>query len=158
MRNSGYGGTPRDIGRGPSLWQAELGALKQIQLGERVHMQFRGEVFNLFNRAAAGRFLDQHLRTDCKRRQLRAGWHWNAATDSVLLTASVLRSGGVDDVRPEQLFSRCEVLDFANDFADSLRPEARGRAERSASHSSKQLESPLRTEFLWHPPSESRGG
>jgi len=52
--NSGYGDTPRNIGRGPSLWQADLGALKQIQLGERVQMQFRGEVFNLFNRAQYG--------------------------------------------------------------------------------------------------------
>ena len=52
--NSGYGDTPRNIGRGPSLWQADLGALKQMQLGERVQMQFRGEVFNLFNRAQYG--------------------------------------------------------------------------------------------------------
>jgi hypothetical protein len=52
--NSGYGDSPRNIGRGPGLWQADLGALKQIQLRERVQMQFRGEVFNLFNRAQYG--------------------------------------------------------------------------------------------------------
>jgi Carboxypeptidase regulatory-like domain len=51
---SGYGNAPRNIARGPSLWQADLGLLKQIALGERFQMQFRGEVFNLFNRAQWG--------------------------------------------------------------------------------------------------------
>jgi hypothetical protein len=52
--NSGYGNTPRNIGRGPSLWQADLGLLKLIPLGERFQLQFRGEVFNVFNRAQWG--------------------------------------------------------------------------------------------------------
>jgi Carboxypeptidase regulatory-like domain/TonB dependent receptor len=52
--NSGYGDTPRNIGRGVGVWQADLGALKQIPLGERAQIQFRGEVFNLFNRAQYG--------------------------------------------------------------------------------------------------------
>ena len=51
---SGYGNAPRNIARGPSLWQADLGLLKHIPLGERFQMQFRGEVFNLFNRAQWG--------------------------------------------------------------------------------------------------------
>ncbi len=42
------------IGMRLVLWQADLGALKQMQLGERVQMQFRVEVFNLFNRAPYG--------------------------------------------------------------------------------------------------------
>jgi hypothetical protein len=52
--SSGYGNSPRNIGRGPSLWQADLGVLKHIPLGEPVQMQFRAEIFNLFNRAQYG--------------------------------------------------------------------------------------------------------
>ncbi|MGB6742200.1 MAG: TonB-dependent receptor, partial [Terracidiphilus sp.] len=49
--DSGYGDTPRNIARGPSLWQTDLGLSKRIPLAERVQLQFRCETFNLFNRA-----------------------------------------------------------------------------------------------------------
>ncbi len=52
--SSAYGNVPRNIARGPGLWQADLGASKLIPMGERVQMQFRGEIFNLFNRAQYG--------------------------------------------------------------------------------------------------------
>lgn len=47
----GYGDTPRNIARGPNLWQADLGLDKLIQLNERAQFQLRCEAFNLFNRA-----------------------------------------------------------------------------------------------------------
>jgi hypothetical protein len=46
-----YGNTPRNIGRGPNLWQTDLGVSKRIPLSERTELQFRCEAFNLFNRA-----------------------------------------------------------------------------------------------------------
>jgi carboxypeptidase family protein/TonB-dependent receptor-like protein len=46
-----YGNTPRNIARGPSLWQTDLGVSKRIPLTERTQLQFRCEAFNLFNRA-----------------------------------------------------------------------------------------------------------
>ncbi len=46
-----YGDTPRNIVRGPDLWQTDLGVSKRIPLTERVQLQFRCEAFNLFNRA-----------------------------------------------------------------------------------------------------------
>ena len=49
--DSGYGDTPRNIARGPNLWQADLGLSKRIQLTERAQLQFRCEAFNIFNRA-----------------------------------------------------------------------------------------------------------
>jgi hypothetical protein len=48
---SGYGDTPRNIARGPNLWQTDLGLARRIPLNERVQLQFRCETFNLFNRA-----------------------------------------------------------------------------------------------------------
>ena len=50
----GYGDTPRNVARGPGLWQADLGLGKMIPLSERFSMQFRSEVFNLLNRAQYG--------------------------------------------------------------------------------------------------------
>jgi hypothetical protein len=50
----GYGNAPRNIGRGPDLWQADLGLSKRIPLTENVQMQFRSEFFNIFNRAQYG--------------------------------------------------------------------------------------------------------
>jgi hypothetical protein len=50
----GYGDAPRNIARGPNLWQTDLGLAKQIPLSERVQLQFRSEFFNLFNRAQYG--------------------------------------------------------------------------------------------------------
>ncbi len=49
--NSGYGDTPRNITRGPNLWQTDLGLSRRIPLSERVQLQFRCEAFNVFNRA-----------------------------------------------------------------------------------------------------------
>ncbi|MBT9330124.1 TonB-dependent receptor [Paracidobacterium acidisoli] len=49
--DSEYGDTPRNVDRGPGLWQADLGVLREIPLGDRAQVQFRGEAFNLFNRA-----------------------------------------------------------------------------------------------------------
>ena len=49
--DSGYGDAPRNITRGPNLWQTDLGLSKRIPLSERVQLQFRCEAFNLFNRA-----------------------------------------------------------------------------------------------------------
>ena len=49
--NSGYGDTPRNIARGPFLWQTDLGFVKRIPLSERASLQFRCEAFNLLNRA-----------------------------------------------------------------------------------------------------------
>jgi hypothetical protein len=46
-----YGDTPRNIARGPNLWQTDLGLSKRIPLTERAHLEFRCETFNLFNRA-----------------------------------------------------------------------------------------------------------
>jgi hypothetical protein len=46
-----YGDTPRNIVRGPDLWQTDLGLSKRIPLSERAQLQFRCEIFNLFNRA-----------------------------------------------------------------------------------------------------------
>ncbi len=46
-----YGDTPRNIARGPDLWQTDLGVSKRIPLNERAQLQFRCETFNLFNRA-----------------------------------------------------------------------------------------------------------
>jgi hypothetical protein len=48
---SGYGDTPRNIARGPRLWQTDLGVSRRIPLNEAVQLQFRCEAFNLFNRA-----------------------------------------------------------------------------------------------------------
>ncbi len=50
----GYGDASRNVARGPDLWQADLGLSKTIPLSEMVHLQFRGEFFNIFNRAQYG--------------------------------------------------------------------------------------------------------
>jgi hypothetical protein len=50
----GYGNAPRNVGRGPNLWQTDLGVAKRMPLSERAQLQLRGEFFNLFNRAQYG--------------------------------------------------------------------------------------------------------
>ncbi len=45
-----FGTTQRNIARGPSFGQWDLGVLKNIQLTERVRLQFRAELFNILNR------------------------------------------------------------------------------------------------------------
>ena len=54
VTGSGYGNAPRNIGRGPKLWQTDLGLAKRIPLTESAQLQFRGEFFNIFNRAQYG--------------------------------------------------------------------------------------------------------
>ena len=54
VTTSAYGDAPRNVGRGPSLWQADGGLLKELPLKERLNLQLRAEVFNLFNRAQYG--------------------------------------------------------------------------------------------------------
>jgi hypothetical protein len=49
-----FGDVPRDVARAPGLWQADLGASKRISLREHYQLQFRAEVFNIFNRAQYG--------------------------------------------------------------------------------------------------------
>jgi hypothetical protein len=41
----------RDAFRGPGWWNLDAGVYKDTKLGERVTLQIRGEVFNLFNHA-----------------------------------------------------------------------------------------------------------
>jgi hypothetical protein len=54
VTNSEYGNTPRNIGRGPSLLQTDIGLAKDIPLTGRAHLLFRGEFFNILNRAQYG--------------------------------------------------------------------------------------------------------
>jgi hypothetical protein len=54
VTGSGYGNAPRNIARGPSLWQTDLGLAKRIPLNQRAQLLFRSEAFNLFNRAQYG--------------------------------------------------------------------------------------------------------
>jgi len=49
-----FGDAPRNLLRGPGLWQTDLGLAKHIPLTEQVQLQFRAEAFNLFNRAQWG--------------------------------------------------------------------------------------------------------
>ena len=51
VTGSGYGDAPRNLLRGPGLWQADLGVSRRIPITERAQLQFRCETFNLFNRA-----------------------------------------------------------------------------------------------------------
>jgi hypothetical protein len=44
-----YGDAGRNMARGPGSWQADLGLSKRISLGEGLGLQFRAEVFNVFN-------------------------------------------------------------------------------------------------------------
>ena len=54
VTNSEYGNAPRNIARGPSLLQTDIGLAKDIRLTGRAHLLFRGEFFNIFNRAQYG--------------------------------------------------------------------------------------------------------
>jgi hypothetical protein len=49
-----FGNAPRNIGRGPGVWQIDLGVAKQIPLSERAHLEFRSEFFNIFNHPQYG--------------------------------------------------------------------------------------------------------
>jgi Carboxypeptidase regulatory-like domain/TonB dependent receptor len=52
--NGVYGNSGRNRFRGPGLWQADLGLAKKFRLTERANLDFRAELFNLFNRAQYG--------------------------------------------------------------------------------------------------------
>jgi Carboxypeptidase regulatory-like domain/TonB dependent receptor-like, beta-barrel len=54
VTGSGYGDAPRNVGRGPGLWQADLGVSKRIPLTEGAELRLRGDFFNVFNRAQYG--------------------------------------------------------------------------------------------------------
>jgi len=47
--NGSFGNIPRNVARGPGFWQFDISVLKNTQLTERVGLQFRGEIFNIFN-------------------------------------------------------------------------------------------------------------
>lgn len=44
-----YGNVGRNTLRGPALVETDISASKKISLSERLNLQFRGEIFNLFN-------------------------------------------------------------------------------------------------------------
>ena len=48
---SGFGDVPRNFLRGPGVWQSDLALSKNVVLSEGLQLQFRAEVFNIFNRA-----------------------------------------------------------------------------------------------------------
>ncbi|MBL8241885.1 MAG: TonB-dependent receptor [Bryobacterales bacterium] len=52
--NGFFGNSGRNRFRGPGLWQADLGLSKKFRLAENVNLDFRTELFNLFNRAQYG--------------------------------------------------------------------------------------------------------
>lgn len=52
--NGTFGNAGRNIARGPQLYQLDLGLGKQFSLTERTRIQFRWEVFNVFNRSQYG--------------------------------------------------------------------------------------------------------
>lgn len=49
--NGTWGNTPRNLLRGPGLWQADLGTAKNFRLTERFSADFRAEIFNIVNRS-----------------------------------------------------------------------------------------------------------
>jgi hypothetical protein len=54
VTGSGYGDSPRNLARGPNLWQADFGLARRIPVSERIELQFSSQFFNLFNRAQYG--------------------------------------------------------------------------------------------------------
>ena len=54
VTTSGYGNAPRNVARGPGLWQADFALSKMIPLTESAQLRFRSEFFNIFNRAQYG--------------------------------------------------------------------------------------------------------
>jgi len=49
-----FGDAPRDVARGPGAWQMDFGVGKRMPISERVQLQFRAEVFNIFNHPQYG--------------------------------------------------------------------------------------------------------
>ncbi|HWF47550.1 MAG TPA: hypothetical protein VG168_11130, partial [Bryobacteraceae bacterium] len=52
--NGAFGNLGRNVLSGPGLWQMDAALAKKIAFTERLGMQFRAEVFNVFNRAQYG--------------------------------------------------------------------------------------------------------
>ncbi|MBV8672495.1 MAG: TonB-dependent receptor [Acidobacteriaceae bacterium] len=52
--NGGFGDAPRNLVQGPGTWQIDLGASKTIPIRERAQLEFRSEVFNIFNHPQLG--------------------------------------------------------------------------------------------------------
>ncbi|MGB8771278.1 MAG: carboxypeptidase regulatory-like domain-containing protein [Candidatus Korobacteraceae bacterium] len=48
---AGFGDVPRNFLRGPGVWQSDWALSRRFPLTERTQLQFRAEVFNIFNRA-----------------------------------------------------------------------------------------------------------
>jgi Carboxypeptidase regulatory-like domain len=48
---AGFGDVPRNFLRGPGVWQSDWALSKRFPVTESVQVQFRAEVFNIFNRA-----------------------------------------------------------------------------------------------------------
>jgi hypothetical protein len=48
---AGFGDVPRNFLRGPGVWQTDLALAKSIPITEQWQVNFRAEVFNIFNRA-----------------------------------------------------------------------------------------------------------
>jgi hypothetical protein len=46
-----WGNAPRNLVRGPGLWQSDIGTGKRFQVGERVSGELKAEIFNIFNRS-----------------------------------------------------------------------------------------------------------
>jgi hypothetical protein len=49
-----WGNLGRNVFHGPGLWQADTALSRRVALKERISLEFRGECFNLFNRAQFG--------------------------------------------------------------------------------------------------------
>ncbi len=51
MCPAGFGDVPRNFLRGPGVWQSDWAISRRFPITERAQIQFRAEVFNIFNRA-----------------------------------------------------------------------------------------------------------
>lgn len=49
-----FGDAPRDLLAGPGTWQVDTGVAKTIPIGERAHIELRGEFFNVLNHPQLG--------------------------------------------------------------------------------------------------------
>jgi hypothetical protein len=52
--NDTWGDSPRDVARGPGVWQIDMGLGKRIPLTEQWRLEFRAEFFNIFNHPQYG--------------------------------------------------------------------------------------------------------
>ena len=49
-----FGDAPRNVARAPGTWQTDIGIAKRIPLTEKMHLQFRADIFNLLNHSQYG--------------------------------------------------------------------------------------------------------